>query len=104
MLQAVYEKLKYSKLVKNQTDFGEHLGFKKAYTSTLLKTVGVLLGLRWPLCTRDGRRTFGTLLGELNYSTRFIAQAMGISERTALGYIKVTPEGLAAEQQRLGGF
>lgn len=43
MLQAIYEELKYLKLVKNQTDFGEQLGFKKAYTSTLLKQADVPL-------------------------------------------------------------
>lgn len=69
-----------------------------------LKVLGINLGLSFALCTHDGRRSYGTLLGELGYSTRFIAEAMGITETTAKRYVKVTRQSLNAEMKRNGGI
>lgn len=69
-----------------------------------LKTLGVLLKLKFPLRTHYGRHTFGTLLGEMGYSTRFISEAMGISESVARRYIRVTRQTMNSEQERIGGF
>ena len=53
------------------------------------------------LTTHDGRRTFATLLGELGMTTRFIADAMGVTERTAIGYIKHTVRSMRNEMEDL---
>lgn len=37
LLQKVFDELKYMDVVKNQSDFGEKMGYTKSYTSTLIK-------------------------------------------------------------------
>ena len=56
------------------------------------------------ICNHVGRHSFGTLLGEIGYTTRFIGQAMGISERTAQRYVAITRQSMDNEMQTKGGF
>jgi integrase len=81
-----------------------HFNLTEKTANQTLKTIGKLLDLKFPLSTHDGRRTFGTLLGELGYRESFIAEAMGISAVTARRYIKITGQNMSAEQARVGGF
>lgn len=73
-------------------------------TNKKLKIVGGMIKCGFDLTTHVGRHTFGTILGELNYTTRFIAEAMGISERTAKRYIKITGQSMNNEMALRGGF
>lgn len=75
-----------------------------ATANELLKQVGRDIKLTFGLTSHDGRRTFGTMLGELQYSTRFISDAMGISEETAKRYVKITKQSLSNEMALRGGL
>ncbi len=73
-------------------------------TNDKLKIIGGMIGLKFGLTTHVGRHSFGTLLGEIGYTTRFIGQAMGISERTAQRYVAITRQSMDNEMQKKGGF
>lgn len=73
-------------------------------TNDKLKIIGGMIGLKFGLTTHVGRHSFGTLLGEIGYTTRFIGQAMGISERTAQRYVAITRQSMDNEMQNKGGF
>ncbi len=56
------------------------------------------------VCEQVGRHSFGTLLGEIGYTTRFIGHAMDYSERTAQRYVAITRQSMDNEMQNKGGF
>ena len=69
-----------------------------------LKLLGRELKLKFGLTTHIGRHTCGTLLGEMGYSTRSIADVLGISEMTAKRYVKQTRQSLNYEFESKGGL
>lgn len=73
-------------------------------TNRLLKVLGSSMKLSFPLTTHVGRHTFGTLLGEMGYSTAKIALLMGITEKTAKVYVTQTKQGLEYEFTTYGGL
>jgi len=73
-------------------------------TNRILKSIGHDLKLKFPLTTHVGRRTCGTMLGELGYSTRAIAEVLGITEMTAKRYVKQTRQSLNNEFEKFGGI
>lgn len=73
-------------------------------TNRKLKIVAAHCGIKLHLTTHIGRHTCGTLLGEMGYSTRAIADVLGISEQTAKVYVKATKQGLNFEFSKYGGL
>lgn len=73
-------------------------------TNLRLKVLGEMVGLSFALSTHDGRRTCATLLGELGYDTRAIAEILGVSPATAAIYVKNTRQGLNNTFKAYGGL
>lgn len=73
-------------------------------TNRILKHVGRELKLKFTLTTHVGRHTCGTLLGEMGYTTTQISEVLGITEQTAMTYIKRTRQGLDNAFARHGGL
>lgn len=74
-------------------------------TNRILKhTIAKDLRLKFNLTTHVGRHTCGTLLGEMGYSTRAIAEVLAITEDTAKRYIKNTRRSLLNEFEKYGGL
>jgi integrase len=73
-------------------------------TNIKLKTIGNQIDVDFKITTHTGRHTCGTLLGELGYAAKDIAEVLGISENTAKVYIKQTRKGLLTTLERFGGL
>lgn len=78
---------------------------KERETNIMLKALPVVLKLPiQDLTTHVGRHTCGTLLGEMGYNDREIAEILGISEKTAKTYRKNTRQGLNNAFEKHGGL
>lgn len=63
-----------------------------------------IASIQTKITAHSSRHTFATLSAEKGYSPSWIAQAMGVTERTAMTYIKITRRGLDAEAEKNGGW
>lgn len=90
-----------AKVIRYIKSHGMAFNLSEKTANDELKVIGAGIGLDFELTTHDGRRTFATLLGELGMTTRFIADAMGVTERTAIGYIKHTVRSMRNEMEDL---
>ncbi len=106
--QPVYLPLRYFPRLKKVLNYIEKNNLTIAITDQLinryLKVIASVCNLSLALTSHVGRHTCGTLLGELGFSTREIAEVLGISEQTAKTYIKQTRKGLTNAFERYGGL
>lgn len=106
--EPVYLPLKHFPRLKKVLDYISENDIKFSHsmkeTNIKLKSVGNLVGLDFELTSHKGRHTCGTLLGELGYAAKDIAEVLGISENTAKIYIKQTRKGLLTTLERYGGL
>lgn len=73
-------------------------------TNRILKHIAAHQRLALNLTTHTGRHTFGTFLAALGYSSREIADHMGITEEVAKIYAKNTGMSSRSAQERHGGI
>lgn len=73
-------------------------------TNRILKRIAAHQRIPINLTTHIGRHTFGTFLAALGYSSREIADHMGITEDVAKVYAKNTGMSSRSAQERLGGI
>lgn len=104
----VYLPLKYFPRLKRVLDYikaNEIEPVKTEKTANMyLKVLANAAKIKLNLTTHVGRHTCGTLLGELGYSSKDIAEVLGISEAVAKVYIKQTRKGLLTTLERYGGL
>lgn len=86
-------------IIENKVEFD----LVEQTTNRLLKVLGSKIGMP-DLTTHVGRHTCGTLLGEMRWSTRAIAEVLGISEKTAKRYVTPTRQGVKNEAEKYGGL
>lgn len=106
--EPVYLPLKHFPRLKKVLDYIKAHDIKFSHsmkeTNIKLKSIGNLIGLDFELSSHRGRTTAGTLLGELGYGAKDVAEVLGISENTAKIYIKQTRKGLLTTLERFGGL